>query len=69
MDNFNFKQYLKEGKLFEAAMSCPLPTQDLELNTQNRDSAIKADYIKYGPLNVDEPGELGRISSSLGHNS
>jgi hypothetical protein len=46
MDNFNFKQYLKEGKLFEAAMSCPLPTQDLELNTQNRDSAIKADYIK-----------------------
>ena len=36
----------------------PLPTQDLELNTRNRDSAIKADYIKYGPLNVDEPGDF-----------
>ncbi len=55
---FNFKQYLKEGKLHEAAMACPLPTQDLELNTRNRDSSIKADYIKYGPLNVDEPGDF-----------
>lgn len=57
MDKFDLKKYLAEGKLYEAAMSCPLPTQDLELNTKNRDSAIKADYIKYGPLNVDEPGD------------
>ena len=34
MDNFNFKKYLAEGKLFEAAMACALPTQDLELNTK-----------------------------------
>ena len=58
MDTFDLKRYLVEGKLYEAAMACPLPTQDLELNTQNRDSAIKADYIKYGPLNVDEPGDF-----------
>ncbi len=32
--------------------SCPLPTQNLELNTKNRNAAIKADYIEYGPLNL-----------------
>lgn len=35
---------------------CPLPTQDLELNTENRNAAISKDHIQYGPLNVDEPG-------------
>ena len=54
---FDLKKYLAENKLYEATMACPLPTQNLELNTKNRDSAIKADYIKYGPLNVDEPGD------------
>ena len=58
MNTFDLKKYLAEGKLYEAAMACPLPTQDLELNTKNRDSAIKADYIKYGPLNVDKPGDF-----------
>ena len=33
---------------------CPPPTQDLELNTENRDSAIEADYIQYGPLNPSD---------------
>jgi len=36
--------------------SCPLATQDLEVNTKNRDSAIQAEHIQYGPLNIDEPG-------------
>jgi len=36
---------------------CPPATQDLELNTKNRDAAVKADHIQYGPLNVDEPGD------------
>lgn len=31
---------------------CPPATQDLKLNTKNRDSAIKADHIQYGPLNL-----------------
>tara|TARA_Y100001937_G_C6920370_1_gene241482 strand:- start:116 stop:553 length:438 start_codon:yes stop_codon:yes gene_type:complete len=36
---------------------CPAATQDLKLNTKNRDAAIKAEHIQYGPLNVDEPGD------------
>lgn len=38
--------------------NCPLPTQDLELNTKNRNDAIQADHIQYGPLNIDEPGDF-----------
>lgn len=38
-------------------LKCPAATQDLELNTKNRDAAIKAEHIQYGPLNVDEPGD------------
>lgn len=37
-------------------MDCPPATQDLELNTKNRNKAIQANYIQYGPLNVDDPG-------------
>ena len=36
---------------------CPTATQDLRVNTANRDRAIKADFIMYGPLNVEEPGD------------
>ena len=36
-------------------MDCPEATQDLKLNTKNRDAAIKENHIQYGPLNVDEP--------------
>mgnify|MGYP001185302757 CR=1 FL=1 len=39
------------------AKLCPKATQDLKLNTKNRDAAIQADHIQYGPLNVDEPGD------------
>ena len=31
--DFDLRKYLKEGKLHEDVTSCPLPTQDLELNT------------------------------------
>ena len=34
--------------------SCPLATQDLKVNTKNRDSAIKAPHIQYGPLNLND---------------
>ena len=33
---------------------CPPATQDLKLNTKNRDSAVKAEHIQYGPLNLDD---------------
>ena len=36
---------------------CPPATQDLKLNTKNRDASIKAEHVQYGPLNVDEPGD------------
>jgi len=42
--------------LGEPEMDCPKPAENLELNTKNRNKAIEEDYIKYGPLNVDEPG-------------
>ncbi len=38
-------------------MPCPKPTKDLELNTRNRNKAIKADYIQYGPANVNTPAD------------
>jgi hypothetical protein len=41
----------------EQEMDCPDATKNLELNTINRNKSIEADYIKYGPLNVDEPGD------------
>ncbi len=33
---------------------CPKPTQDLKLNTKNRNAAIKAEHIQYGPLNLED---------------
>ena len=39
----------------EQKMDCPPSTQDLKLNTKNRDATIK--NYNYGPLNVDEPGD------------
>ena len=50
------KQLLKEAK--KKLYPCPKPTKDLKLNTKNRNKAIKADHIKYGPLNVDKPGNF-----------
>ena len=57
MKKFDYKKYIAEGKLFEAAMPCPAPTQNVALNTANRDRTIQTDYINYGPLNVEEPGD------------
>ena len=36
--------------------SCPLATQDLELNIKNRNAARDADWIQYGPLNLSDEG-------------
>ena len=35
--------------------SCPLPTQDIQLNLKNRQNAI--DNVGYGPLNPAEPND------------
>jgi len=49
------KQLIREA-LEDQVKECPTPTQDVSLNTANRDRAIQADFINYGPLNVEEPG-------------
>ena len=33
---------------------CPPATQDLELNTKNRNAAIEAEHVQYGPLNLSD---------------
>ena len=50
-------KFLIEQAKDELNKECPAPTQDVSLNTANRDRAIQADFIKYGPLNVEEPGD------------
>jgi len=37
-------------------LACPRATQDLKLNTKNRNAAIKAKHIQYGPLNLSDEG-------------
>ena len=50
------RQIIREA-LKDQVKECPASTQDISLNTANRDRAIQTDYIKYGPLNVEEPGD------------
>lgn len=40
--------------ILEADASCPAATQDLKINTKNRNAAIKAKHIEYGPLNLSD---------------
>ena len=46
----NWKRFIMEAK----ELACPASTQDLELNTKNRNAAIKAEHIQYGPLNLTD---------------
>lgn len=54
---------------------CPPATQDLELNTRNRDSAVKAEHIQYGPLNLSDEdywvryGKRWNTTASVAKNS
>lgn len=45
---------------------CPRPTQDLALNTKNRNSAIKAPHIQYGPLNMADQSYWKRMAKHWG---
>jgi hypothetical protein len=51
MKKSELRQIIKEA-LKDNVKECPAPTQDLELNTANRNRAIEAEFIKYGPLNL-----------------
>ena len=46
----SWRSFIQEAKDY----LCPAPTQDLELNTKNRNAAIKAEHIQYGPLNLED---------------
>jgi len=54
----NFSNFAKGGGMFP----CPEPTQNLELNTRNRDKAIKADWIQYGALNLSDKAFYVRLA-------
>ena len=56
MKKSELRQLIREA-LEDKVKECPSSTQDISLNTANRDRAIRTDYIKYGPLNVEEPGD------------
>ena len=56
MEKSKLRNIIKE-QTEKVSKECPASTQDLSLNTANRDRAIQADFIKYGPLNVEEPGD------------
>ena len=52
----------EEHKMKKAEFSCPVATQNLELNTKNRDKAIKADHIQYGPMNLSDKKYWGKLA-------
>ena len=45
----------RSAEIFRAEMDCPPATQDVAINTKNRNATIK--NFDYGPLNVEEPGD------------
>ena len=53
-----FVRHIVREQTEKTTKQCPAATQDVSLNTANRDRAIQADFIKYGPLNVEEPGDF-----------
>ena len=54
----NWKKFLAEAKKY----ICPPATQDLELNTKNRNAAIEAEHIQYGPLNLEDESYWDRAA-------
>jgi len=55
MEPIKFEESSGERAERDEHLPCPPATQDVELNTENRDRAIE--MFNYGPLNVDEPGD------------
>ena len=68
MKNSEVRQIIREA-LEDKVKECPAPTQNLELNTSNRNRAIKADFIKYGPLNLSDEGYWVEYAKKMGRNN
>ena len=58
----SWRSFLQEA----VRLICPPATQDLELNTKNRNSAIQAEHIQYGPLNLEDEITNGSILINQG---
>ena len=56
------RRLVEQAEERAADFDCPPATQDLRLNTKNRDSAIKAKHIQYGPLNPSDEDYWERIA-------
>ena len=52
--NWEYQTSIEAPVVKKNPSDCPPATQDLELNTKNRDSAVKAEHIQYGPLNLSD---------------
>ena len=49
--------------IFEAVDKvCPQVTKNLKMNTINRNKAIKADHIQYGPVNLSDDAYYVRLA-------
>ena len=53
---------IKKAKELVKNVVCPPATQDLELNTKNRDAAIESDHIQYGPMNLEDESYWDRLA-------
>jgi hypothetical protein len=58
----NLLKYNQFLILEQGTNSCPLATQNLELNTKNRNKSIEAEYIQYGPLNLNDEDYWARYA-------
>ena len=59
-DSWQGKEWVKPKKKINEQKEetpCPTATTDISVNTANRDRARSLDWIMYGPLNVEEPGD------------
>ena len=60
-------KWLVERALREAkGFSCPLATEDIRTNTENRNAAIKDELIKYGPMNLSDEAYWDELAEFWG---
>jgi hypothetical protein len=45
---------IREQEEIANAFSCPAATEDIRLNTENRNVAIQDDLVRYGPMNLSD---------------
>ncbi len=50
------------ARLEKRAASCPLASRNLKVNTLNRNKAIEAKHIQYGPLNLSDKSYWVRLA-------